>query len=365
MSVENLKETEFKKVDTETVKCSGCGANMKYDPDTFTLYCEHCGAHQDLGELRTAHEISLVQGLDSERMGAGWDEQENTVFTCDNCGAQVVLTANESASECPFCGTAHVTESKYISGLKPNAVIPFTFGVEKAIDYAKAWAKKKLYAPKKFKKKLSADGVKGVYVPAFTFDSFTSTSYFGRVGTRHTRTVGVGSNRRVETYIVWRNITGTYNRNFNDVLITAGSKFGQAQLNKVSPYQTDNSIVYEEKYLLGFMAYKYDLAIEDCWAQAQTSMHSAIRAEILRNHPHDVVDYLNINVSHNSVSYKYVMLPVYVGNFTYHKKLYNFFVNGSTGRVAGKTPKSALKIIVTILIAIGLGVLAYFLATLL
>jgi hypothetical protein len=56
------------------------------------------------------------------------------------------------------------------------------------------------------------------------------------------------------------------------------------------------------------------------------------------------------------------MLPVYIGNFKYKSKLYNFYVNGSTGKVHGKTPKSFWKIfsvvLVSIAVAVGVGLLA-------
>jgi hypothetical protein len=48
------------------------------------------------------------------------------------------------------------------------------------------------------------------------------------------------------------------------------------------------------------------------------------------------------------------MLPVYVGNFRYNKKQYNYFVNGSSGKVGGKTPLSALRIVGVTLFAIAL-----------
>ena len=36
-----------KVVKTKLVKCSSCGANMKFDPDKQLLVCEHCGSSKD------------------------------------------------------------------------------------------------------------------------------------------------------------------------------------------------------------------------------------------------------------------------------------------------------------------------------
>ncbi len=350
---------ENKNVDTESFKCDACGSNLVFDPENQCMKCPHCGTEVTF-KSDFAEEILLSEGLNSDRE---WTAEEAVVFRCENCGAKVVLSPNETAKFCPFCGTAHVQKIEELAGIKPNAVVPFAFDEDSAINYSKQWAKKRFYAPRKFKKNICADNVKGVYTPCFTFDSLTNSFYHGRIGKTRTRTVGSGKNRRVETYVVWQNISGTYNYKFDDLLVTAGSKFTQKELNKVAPYQTNDSKEYEENYLLGFMAYHYDSGIADCWEQAKRAMDDSIRRSILSRYSYDRIDYLDVSTSHNDVTYKYVMLPVYIGNYKYKKKLYNFFVNGSTGKVAGKTPKSIFKILATVFLALavvaGVVALAY------
>ncbi len=350
---------EKQNVDTESVKCDACGSNLLFDPEKQCLKCPHCGTEVSF-VTKTAEELLLGHGLNNDRE---WRADEAVVFRCDNCGAKVVMSTGETAKSCPFCGTAHVQKIEELAGIKPNAVIPFNFDDKSAIDYSKQWAKKRFYAPRKFKKNICADNVKGVYTPCFTFDSLTYSYYEGRIGTTHTRVRGSGKNRRVETYVVWRNISGTFNSKFDDVLITAGSKFSQKELNNLSPYQTNDSREYKENYLLGFMAYHYDSELTDCWEQAKSAMDKQIERSILSQYNYDKLSYLNVSTTHNDVTYKYVMLPVYVGNYKYKQKLYNFFVNGSTGKVAGKTPKSIFKILATVFLALavvaGVVVLAY------
>ena len=345
------------KVSTESVKCSACGANMVYDPDRRALYCPHCGTEKKFEDSSVAKELDFASGLSAD---AQWKKEDTSVFRCDNCGAKVVLTAKETAKTCPFCGTAHVEKIEELAGLKPNGVLPFAFGEEKALEYSKTWAKKRFFAPRKFKKNLESKNVNGVYAPCFTFDSSTYSVYKGRIGTTHTRTVGSGKNQRTETYVVCRNISGTYAQNFDDVLITAGSKFGQKQLDKIQPFDTNASKEYREKYLLGFMAYHYDYELSDCWGQAKIKMDAAIKRGILSQYTYDKLDYINVSTNHERVTYKYSMLPIYVGNFTFKQKLYNFFVNGTTGKTWGKYPKSPLKVtIATILGIAAAAVLIY------
>lgn len=359
---ESGESASVQKVGTEIVKCDGCGANMIFDPDSQKLYCPHCGSTKELTDKGTAREISILQGLSKDSV---YDEQdEAVVFRCTNCGASVVISDGKTATKCPFCGTAHVQKTDDLAGLKPNGLIPFAFGEEKAVEYSKAWAKKRFFAPKSFKKNLASENVNGVYTPCFTFDSYTCSFYEGKIGKTHTRTVGSGKNRRTETWTEWRHISGTFYDNFDDILITAGSKFDQKKLDKISPYQTNDSKVYEKKYMLGFMAYKYDNDLETCWENAKCRIDAVVRRGILSQYVYDKIAYLNVSTTHDRVTYKYVMLPVYVGNFNFRKKLYNFYVNGTSGKVWGKTPKSPLKIALTVLCGIAavaaLAALFYF-----
>ena len=341
----NCEGIESNKVQTELIKCSSCGSNMIFDPDLQCLFCEHCNSKVlfDNDEIANEQDITSL-GFNKDNV---WSKDETSIFRCDNCGASVVLQKNETATSCPFCGTAHVTKVEELEGLKPNALIPFSFGDDKAIEITKEWARKKLFAPRKFKKNIKTDNVKGVYAPCFTFDSSTTSIYVGRIGKRYTRVVGSGKNRRVESYIVWRNISGTYYNQFDDILITAGSKLGQKQIDKLSPYDTNASKKFNQNYMLGFMAYHYDSELSECWSQAKDRIDSVLKQKILSQYFYDVVDYIKISTTHEHVTYKYVMLPVYVGNFIYNKKPYNFYVNGNTGKVCGKTPKSIFKILLT------------------
>ncbi len=331
---------------TESVKCSGCGSNMVFNPDAQLLECPYCGTKKQFGVSNFAKECDLYDGLVSSKQ---WASEDAVVFSCENCGARVVLNQGETAGFCPFCGTSHVRKTEELAGIKPHALIPFAFGEKKGVEYSVAWAKKRFFAPNNFKKNIKTDNVRGVYMPCFTFDSQTISYYEGRIGKLRTRTVGSGKNRRTETYIVWHNIRGTYCHAYDDLLITAGSKFSQKELEKVTPFDTNNGKTYKEEFMLGFMAYHYDTELKECWEYAKNRIDSDLRNRILSQYNYDRVAYLNVSTTHDNVKYKYIMLPIYVGNYKYGKKVYNFFVNGSTGKVYGKTPVSFWKVLFTVL----------------
>ncbi|MBO5926136.1 MAG: hypothetical protein J6Q38_01070, partial [Clostridia bacterium] len=309
-----LEQAEHK--DTVYVKCSSCGANMTFDPVTQALKCGHCGSIED---FKKSHKVKELDILDSLKEKENWDSESN-VYRCNNCGAVVVLSSHEVANSCPYCGTSHIVKSEELAGLKPNALYPFTVSVEEGVEKAKNWAKKRFFAPKKFKKSLNYENIHGVYEPSFTFDSFTYSTYEGRIGKKHTRVVGSGRNKRTETYIVWRRISGSYAYNFDDVLINSSSSYEQKTLDKLLPFKYETISVYEQKFLTGFMAKRHEKSVNDSWEEAKDVMDAKLKKLILAEYNHDVVDYLNVSTTHERVTYKYVLLPIYNLIFNHKKK---------------------------------------------
>lgn len=346
--------------ETVTVKCQNCGGNMNFDPETQMLKCEHCETVVDFDKSTAVEELDILTAFGNAEE---WKD-ESSVYRCENCGAVVVLKMGETATGCPYCGTAHVVKTTELAGLKPTAVIPFTLSKNSALEKAKAWAKGKLFAPNSFKKNLYAENFRGVYQPTFTFDSKTESYYSARLGTRHTRVVGSGKNRRTETYIVWRYVSGVYNDFFDDVLINADTAYSQKTLNKIMPFDYSSVKVYDSEYMTGFMAKRSDKPIETCWDEAKDVMDSAIKKRILSRYHYDVVDYIRVNTTHTEVTYKYVLLPVYLLNFNHKKKNYSVHINGNTAKVVGKSPVSFLKVLAAVGASLGLvalvGLVVYF-----
>ena len=54
-----------REVDTDHVKCAGCGANMEFDPASQKLVCRHCGRTEELEKQFGAPELDYLKGLDA------------------------------------------------------------------------------------------------------------------------------------------------------------------------------------------------------------------------------------------------------------------------------------------------------------
>ena len=63
---------------------------------------------------------------------------------------------------------------------------------------------------------------------------------------------------------------------------------------------------------------------------------------------------LNIHTDYRDVTYKHMLLPVWISAYIFKGKLYNFYINGQTGEVQGKSPVSVFKVVVAVLLGLAL-----------
>lgn len=364
MAENNLNQSEreqtLQEKESVFIKCEGCGSNMTFDPLTQKLKCEHCGKQVDFNKSNQVDEVLLEEAL---KNAPKWND-EVTLYSCENCGANFKMTNTEVSVICPYCSTTHIVKREDLAGVKPTAVYPFLLDNHSAIGASKKWAKRRIFAPSKFKKNLIENNLHGIYMPFFTFDSDTYSYYEGRLGERRTRTVRNSKGEtRTETYIVWHFVKGNFSKFFDDVTITAGG-ISQKELDKLQPFKKETLCVYENKFLSGYSARHYSKDIKQCWNDAKKVIDRQLQQDILHYYGYDVIDYLNVSTNHNSVTYKYVLMPVYRLNYRYNKKDYPVLINGNNGKVTGKAPVSPLRVAVAVVLGIaliaGICVLAYF-----
>ena len=340
---------------TSVMKCPSCGADMIYDAESGKLLCEHCGTQKEIAG-KTSEELDFERLLTDK---GGW--KESHVFRCENCGAQEVLDKNEIAKQCPFCGATNIVETSELPDIRPNAVVPFRVAIKDAASAVKTWVRKRLFAPQKFRKSAKPEKMQGVYMPAFSFDSQTYSYYTAVLGKHYYVTRRVNGKTVQERRTRYFTVSGNFDMFFDDVLIQASGSIDQKSLNKLQPFQTNDSREYTGAYLSGYTATQNSKSGLECWEEAKDVIAGRLRSAILSRYVYDEVSSFRISTQYTGITFKYILLPVYVGHCKWHAKIYNFFVNGLNGKVTGKAPVSPLKVIITILIAAGVLVGLYFL----
>lgn len=320
---------------------------MVYSPEKGRLVCPYCSRERTI-QKRFTHKRDFY----GEKNTCVVDSSTYS-YACPNCGGEVELESFVTAVKCPFCGATNVVKKENLKGMKPDGIIPFKLTKDNAYKAGKAWLKKRWYAHKRFKREFKPDNVNGVYIPAFDFSATTTSWYNGRLGKHYYVTVGSGKNRRTEQRTRWFSVSGTHNRYFDNVMIEASRQLTQKEMNAVLPYDTTEIEGYASEYVAGFSSERYDENIDSCFDKAKGQMENVIKREILSGYDYDVIGDFNLHTDYAPVTFNYDMLPLWIFGCKFKEKIYKFIVNGVTGRSYGKYPKSAPKILFTVLIALG------------
>ena len=76
---------------------------------------------------------------------------------------------------------------------------------------------------------------------------------------------------------------------------------------------------------------------------------AAIRSDVKRRIGGDRQRIHHIGIDHNAITFKYLILPVWLLSYRYKEKVYQVMINGATGRLSGERPWSAWKIALAVL----------------
>lgn len=347
--------------DTQNIKCPSCGGNTEYDPETLGLKCPFCG-HEMPIEATFDHHVELDFNEAGNNLQHLWNE-EKRVFSCGNCGAESVLDAHVVADFCSFCGSSHITVTDQDAGIQPGLLIPFQVSNEQAQAKFKEWIKGHFFAPNTLKKTYRLNKISGAYLPYWTYDSQTSSQYVVRVGNYYyvteTRTVYEDGKARQVTEQVrkirWHQESGHYREFFDDILIKASHTVEPKLLQKVQPFQLTSLTDYKVEYMSGFLAERYSVSLQQGFSEAKDIMTRGIVTGIEQSVAGDIVEVASLSTDYKDITYKHILLPIWISSFHFKEKVYQFIVNGQTGKVSGNYPLSAMKItslVISILIVI-------------
>lgn len=366
-----MEENLEKEIEVGKFACVNCGGDLKYKPGTHSLACEHCGTENEIPQIEDDfEELDFHQYLNDQSNAA--ETLTERFVKCTSCGATSSLEPHVTSSNCPYCSTALVIEeSQEESIIKPKSLLPFALDKETAKNRFKKWVSKLWFAPGDLKKaSLNFDHFKGVYIPYWTYDTDTYTKYTGQRGVHYyvteTYTAVEDGKSVTKTRQVrktrWYPAYGDVSKFFDDVLVTANQSLPRKYIYKLEPWDLQNLVPFEKSYLSGFITEKYQIDLEAGFDVAKDIMDPEIRSLIRMDIGGDEQRIISMNTNYDDITFKHLLLPVYVSAYRYKDKLYQFLVNGRTGEVQGQRPYSWIKITVAILLGLGIIALIVFLA---
>lgn len=342
---------------------------LKYKPGTQHLVCDYCNHSNEIiekDELIREHDFhEALHDLAHSKPGKKVEQAH-----CNSCGASFKFAASVHAGECPFCGTDTVTSPQNSKPIPPKSLLPFLISENLAKDKFHHWLDGLWFAPTQVKKYARDDAkLIGIYLPYWTYDSDTESSYTGARGDTYyvqQRVSYVQNGRRVSGVrrvpkIRWTTVRGYVSRFFDDVLIGASLSLPRQILDHLQPWDLEQLVPYDEKYLSGFQSEVYQVELDEGFDRAKQVMDSIISRDIAFDIGGDHQRIHQVHSEHSNTTFKHCLLPIWSAAFLYRNKSYRFVINGRTGQVQGERPYSVWKITFAVLagiIVIG-GGLAY------
>lgn len=355
--------------------CEGCGADLEFNIGEQSLKCPFCGFVKQIERNADA----VLQEQDFEAMlerirqwredardrvvqedpDAAAAEATHKELRCESCGGNVEFYGTLTSTHCPYCAAPVQLENahKAIGHRIPvDGVLPFQIDMDNAKRNLQQWVSSRWFAPTRFTKGKAEGRMNGIYLSYYTFDSMTFTAYSGQRGEHYYVTVGSGKNQRTEQRTRWYPASGKFQRFFDDVLVLANTGLRRDYMLALEPWPLLKVMPFDQQMLAGLMARTYDIELDACFKDGRSRIDAAILSEVHQRIGGDTQIVTDVKSRHEAITYKHLLLPVWLLAYRFHERTYQVFINAATGEVQGERPYCPWKIA----FAVVMGLIAAF-----
>ena len=310
--------------------CPGCGAPMEYDPGFDSLVCSSCGNIIDPKTLPDADDFYHNDDTDGDapvRMEDTLTEFDELtgemydchVYTCSQCGGEVIVTGTEISTRCVYCGATAVVFSRIAKANRPDAIVPFAVTKEEAIESVSKRLLSGALVPKAYKT-ISPECVRGIYIPYFTYDgTITDTQ-------RHT----LGLLERVYVY--------DGSAEFSELLVECCQALNDRMTALLEPYSLREAVDFDSSYLMGFYSNIQDITPRAARGTAELKARTLFHSRMKEQSPKSFLKQITTTPKLQLKRTGYVLLPAWFITVNANGTPYTFLVNGQTGKVVGTAP---------------------------
>lgn len=306
------------------IACPNCGGNTRFDIVSQKIACEYCDSLFD------------PYSFDSKTSDAIESKQfEATVFTCPQCGGEILSTDNAAAGFCSFCGASTILYTRISHEKRPNYIIPFQKTKE---DCKKAYSdlmKKAIFAPKELKSPELIDSFRGIYMPYWAY-YITQKGGYTLKGTK--------THRRGD-YIITDHfdLHGDIDAYYKGLSYDASSSFSDNISEALAPFDVKGMKAFTPAYLSGFYADTADVDAKlyepDVEAIAATETLSQVQKEpaylgFSIQPPANPTNLLHTKIE----AVDSTLFPVWFMSYRNGDRVAYATVNGQTGKVVADLP---------------------------
>jgi DNA-directed RNA polymerase subunit RPC12/RpoP len=332
----------------KTYLCPQCGGHIRFDAESRHLQCDNCGYRQEIVERR-ASEVTeqLLDFVLPTSSGHRWADAQQRLY-CERCGAIALVAAGESVIACAYCGSNQLLETQAAEELiDPGLIGLVKITEEEASRRLIGWLGKGFFIPDDLKKKVQSSTLRLAYYPFWEFGGTSEVRWMCEVN--------VGSGRAPK----WVDRDGYEFENFDGVLVPGVKALPAKLVESIYPFQMEDLVEFQPEYLAGWLAMAYDSSLADASLKAREIVSNRVRSEINQRVQlgQEKRNLRTGSISWSGMTFKSLLLPIWVGDFVYKNKQYRVLINGQTGKIGGVKPIDRFKVY-TVLIGAILGLIA-------
>lgn len=282
---------------------------------------------------------------------------------CEGCGAQIDIAVGVRTGSCPYCAAPAVVERPASEKREdPSFVIGFVVAKDRALETARKWVRSTWFTPSAFRK-ANLEDVRGIYLPSYLYTSAAHVSYSASIGENYTvvetytTTDSKGNTvtrTRTKVKTEWRSLSGNWAAYLDDVVVTASRGLPNAELDAVEPFDLRALRRYTPKVVSGWVAEEPSLHASECAVTARTEAMGQLQRRLAAHMPGDSHRGLEFKSQFVHEDLELLLLPVWIFAVRYHaeKPPVRLVINGQTGKITGKPPRSWLKIVLVVLFVV-------------
>ena len=323
-------------------KCPCCCGPLQFDTDSQKMKCPYCDNEFDAETLKANDDILKEEKPDmmdwSSQPGNEWMQGEldgKKVYLCNSCGGQIICDDTTGSTDCPYCGSPVVLVGQFAGDKRPDLIIPFKLDKEAAKAGFKQHLQKKRLLPKQFRKDSYIDEVKGVYVPFWLFGADADAQAY-----YHATKVTCWSDSRYNyTKTSHFRLFRSGSLSFERVPVDGSSKMADDLMESIEPYYAQDEVPFQTAYLSGYIADKYDVDSDASIGRANDRIKKSTLDQMATTATgYATVTPENASVQFKNSSVKYALYPVWLLTAKWNGEIYNFAMNGQTGKFVGNLP---------------------------
>lgn len=316
--------------------CPHCGANVIFDPGKQLLHCDYCGSDfspNDAIQKDDAEENTYTESQASDTSETGYEEYTTTIYTCKECGGEILTHDNTVATFCSYCGASTILASRVGKERAPEYIIPFKITKDQSAELYKSALKKALFAPQYMKEDATIEKLRGIYMPYWIYD-FKENRPATLRGQKDTR-------RGDYIYHSYYDISTNIDAEYNGLSYDASSQFSDTLSEAIAPFDFKEAVPFNTTYMSGFYADAADTDSHLYENQCRNIVTQEIYNQVCKDpavRGIEVKKSSSSNLAPEKTETRFGYFPVWFLSVRHKDRISYAVVNGQTGEVATDVP---------------------------